>query len=77
MNNDEWLKLQCNKYINGVCSTLSCVLRGYKLKIKDRNNIPLPIDFSKSTCESHEILLELQELRDKNFKLMNNKINNL
>lgn len=66
--NDEWLKLQCNKYVNGVCASLLCLKRGLG---NDRKKWKLPIDYSKSACESHEILLELQELRHENEMLKN------
>mgnify|MGYP001616204365 CR=1 FL=1 len=56
MNNDQWLKSQCERYVNGYCGTLACLRRGgYKGE--------LPIDFNKSTCEPHEIFEELKQLR--------------
>lgn len=53
MNNDEFLKSQCNLYVNGRCDTHRCLKRGgYPSKVNP-------------TCEYHEILLELQELRER------------
>lgn len=54
--NDEWLKSQCNRYVNGFCSTRACMVRGgYKPGIT--------VDYECATCEPHEILIELQNLR--------------
>ena len=50
--NDEWLKNQCNRYVNGMCQTLYCLKRGGYPNVKDN-----------PSCEPHEILCELQSLR--------------
>ena len=57
--NAEWLKSQCNRYVNGECHTLRCMKRGgYKHgKVET---------YDCATCEPHEILLELEDLREEN-----------
>lgn len=57
MNNDEFLKSQCNRYVNGYCSTRKCLVRG-GWKVGMNQDV--------ATCESHEILVELESLRDEN-----------
>lgn len=56
MTNDEWLKAQCNRYVNGYCNTLACLNRGGP---KDG-----PTKQRLATCEPHEILQELADLRE-------------
>lgn len=62
-NNDQWLKDQCNRYKNGQCTTLACVMRGgYKID-QDLQGKGDGYDPEIATCEAHEILCELAELR--------------
>ena len=52
--NIEWLKDQCNRYVNGQCSTLSCLRRGgYKVG---------GYSYDIATCNPHEIILKLTKL---------------
>lgn len=47
---------QCNRYVNGQCSTLRCLVRGgYKINSG-------PCDNSIATCEEHETATRLREL---------------
>ena len=55
-SNDEWLKAQCNRYVNGQCSTLTCLKRGGYVR-------GTPPNYDTATCEPHEILTELAALR--------------
>lgn len=57
MSNDEWLKDQCNRYLNGFCSTSSCLKRG-GLVADD------PRGYEAATCHAHEVLQELEVLRE-------------
>ena len=56
--NEEWLKGQCNRYVNGQCNTLKCLTRG------NGGKRPKASDYNLASCEAHEVLLELEELRD-------------
>lgn len=54
-NNDQWLKDQCNRYKDGQCARFPCFERG---------GYPAAgYDPEIATCEAHEILCELAELR--------------
>lgn len=54
------LKADCNRYANGVCTTLYCLNRGgYK-----RPNKP---DYEASTCEKHEQVKAIESLMHKDF----------
>lgn len=57
--NDNWLKQQCNRYVNGKCSTVRCLFRG-GVQHTDK-----PINYDNATCEPHEILVELELLRNR------------
>jgi hypothetical protein len=57
MTNKQWLKEQCNRYVNGFCGTRSCLVRGKALK-------KLPIDLNKATCHAHEILQKLSKKKN-------------
>lgn len=49
----EWAKSQCNRYVNGQCSTLGCMKRGgYK------RGEPVA-DYDMATCEAHETVKAL------------------
>ena len=54
-----WLESQCNRYANGYCSTLACLLRGGYKRGSGR------VDFAKATCEAHECLMEIEALKRK------------
>lgn len=70
MRGIEWLKSQCNRYPNGYCSTVKCLKDGgYVRGDKD-------FDRNRATCEPHEILLELENLKDE-IKLLESDIYNL
>lgn len=49
------LKRNCNRYVNGVCSTRGCLRRGGW-------NGEAPVDFTKATCERHEQATALETL---------------
>lgn len=51
------LSKKCNRYVNGICTTVNCVKRG-------NPNYSLPLDFKKSTCEIHEAILEVRALEE-------------
>lgn len=57
MTNDEYLKQKCNRYTNGMCSALACLMRGGYVPGHPRPN------YEMATCEPHEILSELVSLR--------------
>lgn len=60
MTNDEWLKSQCNRYINGVCLIKHCLVRGGEHSVcGDHQN------YNKSTCEIHETIVRIQKLEEK------------
>lgn len=54
--NDKWLKGQCNRYVNGHCSTARCLYRA-------GHNDGKPANLDDATCEPHQILVELEALR--------------
>lgn len=55
---DEWLKTQCNRYTNGICSTAGCLRRGgYSGEV--------PVNYELATCHAHETIKELESLRAK------------
>ncbi len=50
MTPQDWLRDQCNRYVNGECHTTSCLVRGgYK-----RGTVP--VDYSLAKCHAHETL---------------------
>lgn len=55
MTNEEWLRDQCNRYLNGQCATLSCLRRGGY----DRD-VEVKPDFDRATCHPHEVLKALE-----------------
>ena len=57
ITNDQWLKDQCNRYKNGRCQTLSCLKRGGYDRVA-------PVCYDIATCEAHEVLCELESLRE-------------
>lgn len=62
MNNDDFLKQQCNRYTNGICTTLHCMLRGGYVRGPHKPE-EVQACYDKATCEPHEILCELEKLR--------------
>lgn len=54
MTNLEWLKGQCDRYVNGQCHTASCMKRGGYDPQK-----PETYD-SAATCHAHEIVKQLE-----------------
>lgn len=55
-----WLKSQCNRHVNGKCTTLACLLRG---KWKD-GGVERQVDpYSLSTCVPHEIVTVLEHYK--------------
>lgn len=52
----DWLKSECNRYVNGNCTTRSCYIRGgwdgKPITLSDFQSI-------KTTCMAHEILERL------------------
>lgn len=63
---EQILSKQCNRYINGICTTMNCVKRG-------NPSFSLPLDFNKSTCEIHEAILEIKDLEEE-VKDLNSRI---
>jgi hypothetical protein len=61
MKSLDLLSKQCNKYTNGQCGTLACLQRGGY----NRKNPKLPIDLNMATCEYHEAILEILDLKRK------------
>lgn len=59
VNNDDWLKKQCNRYANGECQTVACLKRGKGM------DGTVHLNYENATCEAHEILKELEVLRKK------------
>ena len=56
----ELLKAECNRYVNGKCTTRRCVVRGM-----DRAGMTFPLkDYAVATCEHHEAVCEVETLRD-------------
>ena len=55
-SNDEFLKSKCNRYTNGFCHTLACLKRGGYKGGSFKDDI--------ATCEYHEVVQELEDLRD-------------
>ena len=56
----ELLKSECNRYVNGQCSTRRCVVRGMK-----RTGMTFPLtDYAVATCEHHEAVREIERARD-------------
>lgn len=53
------LKAECNRYVNGKCTTASCVRRGMKAAGMD---FPLT-DFEVATCGHHEAVKEIEKAR--------------
>jgi hypothetical protein len=54
------LKAECNRYVNGHCSTARCVKRGMAA-----TGITFPLtDYAVSTCEHHEAVCEINRLRE-------------
>lgn len=49
----EYVQGQCNRYLNGHCSTRRCLVRGGWSQVNG------PPDFETATCEEHEIFLAL------------------
>lgn len=58
-SNDNWIRAQCNRYENGQCQTRSCLMRGGWAQGK-------PVDYETATCDAHETLVELEQLRKAN-----------
>ncbi len=57
-NLSDSIKSECNRYVNGVCQTMTCLQRGgYK-----RGD---PVDYSIATCEKDEQVVALCSLLDK------------
>lgn len=54
----ELLKAECNRYVNGLCSTRRCVKRGMEVT---GATFPLT-DYAVSTCEYHEAVQEIERL---------------
>ena len=53
------LKSECNRYVNGQCTTRRCVVRGM-----DRAKMTFPLtDYTVATCEHHEAVQEIHRLR--------------
>ena len=70
MRGIEWLKSQCNRYKNGQCTTLKCLQDGGYIRGDNLANHDI------ATCEPHEILIELEELKDE-IKSLERDIYNL
>ena len=51
MSNEQWLKSQCNRYVNGECHTSICYRRA--------GHVSGPPKHDSATCEAHELLQEL------------------
>lgn len=54
---EKLLSKECNRYVNGICTTANCAKRG-------NPNPSIPLDFNKSTCEIHEAILEIKDLEE-------------
>lgn len=54
----EWLKSECNRYTNGSCSTLKCLLRGGYQRGKTKPNYDL------ATCHAYELLQEFAKRKE-------------
>lgn len=52
MTNEEWLKDQCNRYVNGICDLRRCLVRG---GYKEGPIGPDKYNFL-ATCHAHEVL---------------------
>ena len=58
----EILSKQCNRYVNGLCTSGVCITRG----AQQRNITDITeLYWSLSTCEAHEAILELDSLLNK------------
>lgn len=56
----ELLKAECNRYVNGQCSTARCVRRGMKAA-----GMTFPLtDYAVATCEHHEAVQEIERGRE-------------
>ena len=53
---EEWVKSQCNRYVNGHCSSTVCLLRGGYFRCEKP-------DYNMATCEAHEVMQKLQSKR--------------
>lgn len=54
------LQQECNRYVNGQCTTRACVKRGM-----DAAGMTFPItDYAMATCGYHEAVQEIDRARD-------------
>lgn len=54
------LKAECNRYVNGRCTTARCVKRGMTAA-----GMTFPLtDYAVATCEYHEAVQEVETLRN-------------
>ena len=54
------LAAECNRYVNGHCSTAACVRRGMKA-----TGMTFPLtDYAVATCGHHEAVQEIDRARD-------------
>lgn len=69
---EKLLSNQCNRYVNGFCASLKCLNRGGY----DRTNIKLdkPPDYNLATCEIHEAILQIKDLKEE-IKELTSRIN--
>ena len=51
MKSDDELKAECNRYVNGHCSTVGCLKRGGWKQGDDYQ-----ASLERSTCDAHEIV---------------------
>lgn len=68
MSATDILKAECNRYVNGHCSTRRCVQRGMAA-----SGMTFPLaDYAVSTCEHHEAVREVERLRELVTSLVEN-----
>lgn len=54
------MRAECNRYVNGQCTTRRCVMRGME---KAKMTFPIT-DYAMSTCEHHEAVQEIERALD-------------
>jgi hypothetical protein len=57
-NKEDWLRSQCNRLKNGLCSSTCCLERG-----GDDRKYGINRDYSMATCFAFEIQEEINSLR--------------
>lgn len=65
----ELMKMECNRYVNGRCTTRRCVVRAM-----ERSGLRFPLtDPDVATCEHHEAVQEIERARDLVRRLVDNE----